>query len=500
MSAAARPAPSPWGAAFASAAFPGWGQLRVGCRRTGLGLITSTALLLAASMAAISVDGLISVLQWLFDPELIVVLLFLDLVIGVIRLSSTTHAWLAAGGRLASLGLLTVIVFVAVPHVALGYYGMETRSTVLAVFIPSEPEPSAGPESEGAPDSSLTTHHPELTTINSPPTTRDPGPTTQNPQPTIRNPILPVPELALPSTTTPPSTTTTTLPLGTERLNVLLLGADSGPGRRGIRTDTVMVASINTLTGDAALFGLPRNVGGLSFSDGSPFPGLGRGMLNEVYQWGWRNPDRFGGTDPGAAAVADVASTLLGIAIHHFVIVDMVGFAELVDALGGVTVPVSREIRAPLYDRATGGHTMITIPSGDQRMDGDLALAYSRSRTGSNDYSRMARQRCVLSSLAIQLEPLRLFARFSEILATIENRVTTDIPLSKIPFIVNLLPKVDPQRVIVVGFERSHQAGRTENGLPRPDVARIQAEVQQALAGEVHDDSTLAFAAGACAT
>lgn len=433
-----------------------------------------------------TVDGHLGLVGWLLDPDLILTLLLLNLLVAGVRLCSTTHAWLVAGGRMASLGLLTVLAVVAVPHVALGIYGVEARATLSAVF-PDEPQPSpvveAATSTRQAPTTTVAT-----TTTASTETSTD-----------VRG-ILPIPELAIPTTTTAPATTTTTLPLGTERFTVLLLGGDSGPGRGGLRTDAMIVASLNTLTGDAALFGLPRNMGGLSLSDGSEFPGLSRGMLNEVYQWGRRNPERFGGIDPGATAVSDVVSTLLGIPIDHFVLIEMIGFAELIDVLGGVTMNVPHKLQAPLYDRSSGGHSMITIPAGEHWLDGDLALAYSRTRTGSNDYARMGRQRCLLSSLAAQLEPLRLFARFTEVLNTIENRVTTDIPLSKIPFIVKLAPNLDMERTIIVGFDRDFWSGRTSNGLPTPDVPKIQAEVQHALAAQMPEGSGLSVASGACST
>ena len=479
MQAAGSRQPSPLGAATASAAYPGWGQLRVGYRRTGSALVAGTTLLFAASAAAIAVDGGLGLVRWLVDPELLLTLLVLNLMMAAVRVGSTTHAWVVAGGRRASLGLLAMLTFVAVPHVALGVYGFETRSTLMTVFPGDEPALAEATSSS--------------TTV--PPTT-----STTTALATIGNrAILPIPELFMPSTTAAPTTTTTTLPLGTERFTVLLLGGDSGPDRDGLRTDAMIVASLNTLTGDAVLFGLPRDMGGFTFSDGSVFPGLSRGLLNEVYQWGWRNPERFAGVDPGASAVSDVASTLLGIPIDHFMLVDMIGFAELVDVLGGVTVQVKRDVLVPVYDRATGGHRMATIPAGAQTLDGDLALAYSRSRTGSNDYARMARQRCVLTALADQVEPLRLFGRFQAVLDTIQNRVTTDIPLSKIPLIVNLAPSLAADRVIVVGFDREYRNGRTPKGLPLPDVAKIQAEVQQALAGQAPEGSGLSSASTACA-
>ena len=97
--------------------------------------------------------------------------------------------------------------------------------------------------------------------------------------------------------------------------------------------------------------------------------------------------------------------------------------------------------------RRTGRFTtnvMTVIPAGTQTLDGDLALAYARSRTGSNDYSRMARQRCLITSVADQADPLSLLARLGEVLETIEHNVTTDITPEQLPDLVNLHPSWQP--------------------------------------------------------
>jgi len=68
---------------------------------------------------------------------------------------------------------------------------------------------------------------------------------------------------------------------GKPRLNVLLLGGDDGPGRVGTRTDTVILASINTRTGDTALISLPRNAARMPFPSRSP--------LHKYYPYGFTN-------------------------------------------------------------------------------------------------------------------------------------------------------------------------------------------------------------------
>lgn len=473
MEGTTRPSGSPFLAATASAAVPGWGQIRVGKRRIGWALLSGTLVATAAFVTVGLAEGTLGIVSWLLDPDFLLALVILNLVVALVRVWATTDAWRAAGGRWAGVGLLVLLTFVGLPHAALGYYGLKSRSTINAIF-PSGPQPT--PPVTMATISSTTTL-----------------PTTTTTYVEWGSMLPPVTA----STTTTAPTTTTTLPLGMTRITMLLLGGDAGPGRSGLRTDTIIVASVDTITGEAVLFGLPRDMMGFTFSDGTPFPGLGKGLLNEVYQWGNRHPEAFGGIDPGASAVKDVAAHLLGIPIDYFVLVDMTGFAEIVDVMGGVTVSVGKDVIAPIYNRENGTHVMTTIPAGSQLLDGDLALAYARSRTGSNDYSRMARQRCVLTALAEQIDPLSLLPRLGDLLDTVKENLTTDISPEQIPALVNLAPLLSSERVLVVGFDRRYRLGTVAEDSLRPDVDRIRAAVQQAITDPTAIDPELGLTAAA---
>lgn len=414
----------------------------------------------------------LQLLEMITSPDAILVLIAINGVVGVIRVVAAGEAWHRAGGRFLGVGLFLLLIFTAVPHLAVGYVGLETRATILTVFAPENPVVVA-------------------TT-----TTSAPDPTTT----TIEQRSSPlVPRRAIPTSSTSSSTTTTTIPLGQERASFLLLGTDAGPGRAGIRTDAIMVATVNTLTGDAALFGLPRNMAGFKFSDGTEFEGFTRGILNEVYMWGNQNPQRFPGQDPGVAAVKDVAETLLGLPIDHFVLVDMAGFAQLVDVFGGVDVTISQPMMAPLYDRTTGEHQTVRFAPGIQRLDGDHALAFARTRTGSNDYLRMARQRCLVSGLVDQAGPLTLTPRLPALLNVIESSVSTDIPINDLPYLINLAPKITREATVVVGFDSEYRSGElTEKGYAIPDLEKIQTLVRSVLAGETESSTALSTAADSC--
>ena len=230
------------------------------------------------------------------------------------------------------------------------------------------------------------------------------------------------------------------------RLNVLLVGSDAGPDRAGARSDTMMLASIDTATARTTLFGLPRNIGYAPFPPGTPMaerfpkgfhdaadPRSGNYLLNAVYAWGLDHPQMAPTTptaNPGLNLLHQTVAYMMGIDIDYYVEVNMAGFASIIDAVGGVTVdvgPTPLPIGGVLPD---GRHVKPSgyVPAGVQHLDGDRALWFARSRRDADDYTRMGRQRCLLQSLLQQKSPTDVISHFQEISAATTNSVATNIP------------------------------------------------------------------------
>ncbi len=221
--------------------------------------------------------------------------------------------------------------------------------------------------------------------------------------------------------------------------------------------------------------------------------------LNHVYWWASDKPDMFQGPDPGAAAIRDVAENITGLEIDNYMLVDLTGFADLVDVFGGVDLTVPAAVDGPLYDPQTGGYHMVRIPAGKQRLDGDHALAYARARYGSSDYARMGRQRCILASMAINADPMALLPRFSSILDVVETSMSTDVPADLLPELVRLAPRVEPGSVRVVGFDSTWNVGRTSDGHAIPDIERIRQTVVRIIEDPASaEDMGVATAESAC--
>jgi LCP family protein required for cell wall assembly len=216
-----------------------------------------------------------------------------------------------------------------------------------------------------------------------------------------------------------------------------------------------------------------------------------------VYGWGRDHPERFGGSDTGAAAVVDAVSYVTGLEIDYFALVDLTGFADVVDAFGGVRLDVVEPVDGPLYDVTTGRYEMVHIPAGTQRLDGDHALAYARARYGSSDYVRMGRQRCILATMATQADILSLFSRLGKLLNAVEANLVTDIPMDLIPELIRLTPRVSPRNVRMIGFDSTWGAGLSRSGSTIPDVDRIRAAVELTITRPGEADSVGAATAAA---
>ncbi|MFW0110839.1 LCP family protein [Rothia sp. CCM 9416] len=225
------------------------------------------------------------------------------------------------------------------------------------------------------------------------------------------------------------------------RYNILLMGGDAGADRVGRRPDSMTVASIDAKTGQAITISVPRNLQNAIFEENSPlwqvYPeGFNCGdecILNALYPTVTANyADLYpGADDPGAEATMDAVSGVLGITVENYLLIDMSGFEQLIDALGGITIDVGG--RVPIG----GGTNEITglpnpidgyIEPGVQHLDGFHALWYARSREGASDYDRQARQRCVQAAMLKQLDPANVLTKFADITAAGEQVIETNLP------------------------------------------------------------------------
>jgi LCP family protein required for cell wall assembly len=264
------------------------------------------------------------------------------------------------------------------------------------------------------------------------------------------------------------------------RYNILLLGGDSGADRWGLRPDSITVASIDEETGRTVLFGLPRNLLNFPFAKGSimaeQFPhGYDCGPtceLNSLATWAADHKALFKDVaNPGVEATTEAVEGITGLKINYYAMVNLKGFQKMVDAVGGVTLNVRDRI--PIG--GVGGPVTGYIKPGKRKLNGFQTLWFARSRESADDYSRMARQKCVMNAMLQQLSPQKVVLKFEKIAKASEDLISTDVPLSEVDRFIELALKARSQPVRTVSFVPP----LVNTG--RPDIGKIQDAVQAAL-------------------
>jgi len=241
------------------------------------------------------------------------------------------------------------------------------------------------------------------------------------------------------------------------RYNILLLGGDAGPDRQGLRPDSISVASVDAETGQVTLIGIPRNLQQVPFVEGSPLYEVlpngydcGRNcLIDYLYTYGeldWAHlyPDAAdNNSSPGIEAMRDAVEGVLDITIPYYVLIDMQGFSDLIDAMGGIHITLEERVAWGSNEDEYGN----SIPpegyleAGEHHMDGDTALTYARTRYGTSDYQRMQHQRQVQEAMLEQFTPATVLSNFVEIAAAGKQVVRTDIPQQMLSYFVQLAAK-----------------------------------------------------------
>lgn len=193
-------------------------------------------------------------------------------------------------------------------------------------------------------------------------------------------------------------------------INVLLIGLDQNDNGSTGRSDVMMLASLDRTNKKIALTSFYR--------DSYTYIGIGTTnkftKLNAAYVYG------------GVAALVDTVEKDYKIKIDYYVSIEFDSFKQVIDAIGGVTVPVSE--REAHYIYLSG----VKIPSGENvLLNGEQALAFARLRASDSDIGRTGRQRLLISALMAKCRNIGL-SEAAEVLDTVLPYIKTDIKYSEL--------------------------------------------------------------------
>jgi len=459
--------------------------------------------------------------------------------LAAVRLAATVDAWgagtplRAASTRLWRAAAAALTLVMLLPHVVVHLYATDALHLLDEVFGDRAVAPLEQREAELLAEGF---------------TEEDLGPTPSSSTPLPSSTSTPPPTTGTPSsstsasTSTLPPTTTTTRPepqevLG-ERVTVLLAGGDFGPGRYDLRTDVMILASLDLAASKASLISISRDLvqaplpaawaqsntmlqtqrwhedrayaeivaeaasAGREPPPQAPFVPCNcfADRINYLHvltsTWVRTFPDA---PDPGMEALRQTLEVTLGIAIDDYVLVDFAGFVDLVDALGGVTITVTESMNVAFSEAREGEDPVaIDVEPGVHHLDGHQALAYVRNRTGSSDQERMRRQRCMIRELAAAADPMTLLRGFPAIARAIRESTTTTLDLEELPAIIDAVTSLNAEDIATLAISAPwFSRGSNYMELPIIDAGRARAAVADLLAG-VAAGTTLGNAADEC--
>jgi LCP family protein required for cell wall assembly len=489
-----RRARSPFVAAVLSLIFPGLGHAYAGAYQRALGFAAGPIFLVALLAGVVLRASQADLLGLLLAPWLLPSVFVFNIIALLYRVAAIVDSYRVAaflnaaavsgGGRLGRprvrlepvsvAGLVAVILVMSGAHVVVARYDLEAQDLLTSncIFLndttntadTSQCDTSPSPSDAGGPtDAPVDTSSPEPS---------DSGPAPQGSD--------------LPAATIPPWN-------GTERLNILLIGTDQRPRDGTFNTDTLIVASIDPTTKQVAMFSLPRDSTNIPLPPGplhdaySSYGGVYPRKINSLFTTVRNRPDLVPGTSRtrGFNGLKLVLGNLYGLDIKYFVEVNFEGFRQVVDAMGGVTINVQVPVVDNQYPSDTGRTARVYIPAGIQHMTGAQALVYARSRHGSDDFDRGARQQRVISSMREQADVATIIPRIPQLIDALKATVKTDIPQSELAKLAGLASTVDTKNIRSYVFSYPRYGTQTPPGVSPyaylPDPNRIRAAVANAF-------------------
>ncbi|RLC83150.1 MAG: hypothetical protein DRJ03_17975 [Chloroflexi bacterium] len=220
-------------------------------------------------------------------------------------------------------------------------------------------------------------------------------------------------------------------------INVAVLGSDQRPDWTVWHTDVVQVVSIQPLIPAVTVLSIPRDLYVY-------VPGLWMTRINCADMYG----DLYGYPGGGPALFRQTMVYNLGIPIHHYVRTDFDGLIGIVNALGGVEIPVHCRLKDHWpYPDENGEYPIKVLEPGIHRMDGETALWYARSRKTSSVFARERRQQQVLQALWRKARSLDLLARTPQLWEQFRDTLVTDVEFGDMVMLTGIAFRLDEQNV-----------------------------------------------------
>lgn len=241
-------------------------------------------------------------------------------------------------------------------------------------------------------------------------------------------------------------------------ITVLLLGIDARPGEENARTDTMILAAIDTTKNKIALLSIPRDT---RIRD--------KGVYKKINSFN---------LEGGPELAKEKVSELVETPVDYYVLTNFNGFEKIVDILGGVTIDVEKRMYKPTEN--------INLKKGLQKLDGEKALAYCRWRDDAlGDISRAQRQQKFILALANEMMQTKTITKIPKLLPELRRNVETDVSVRAMFELAQLAPQFNMESMTTQTLPGSfYNDPKTGASYWLADRQQIPGLIDRLLAGE----------------
>lgn len=252
---------------------------------------------------------------------------------------------------------------------------------------------------------------------------------------------VPIPFTSVGLTAPLPFPTAWLFGLPNDSFTVLVVGVDRRPTQHGpSRTDTILLVRIDPGSDRAGMLSVPRDsLMRITLDDGAVI----QDRVNTAFVYNWDAEDPSSGPRALARAIEDN----LGIHVDHYLVFDVFGAADVIDAFGGVTVENDEEFGQEDYSADDVNVVPQHFPVGTLHLDGYQAVAFGRIREGTTDFRRIERQQMVARALVAKAASPATLWRLPRIWSAYRGAVSTDLGMRQSAGVLALLKRMDDRLV-----------------------------------------------------
>ena len=238
----------------------------------------------------------------------------------------------------------------------------------------------------------------------------------------------------------------------------LIIGVDDRKdgNETTVRSDTLMLLRVQPRSGGVSLLSIPRDTRVM-------IRGRGQSKINAAYAYGYLHPqelyaDNVSQQEAGMALAAETVEEFVGIRdfyyrVDYVIQINFAGFARLIDALGGVTIDVPKQIIDETYPTEDYGVMRVEFSPGLQQLDGAQALIYARTRHADNDFGRIQRQQQVTQAVIAAVRQTNItqwWRIINDAPQIVGGSIRTTMPMTNPMMIAAWLStfvQIDPQQI-----------------------------------------------------